>query len=209
MKRFAFTMLELIFVIIVIGILAVLAMPNFKTDPLQQAAEQMAGHIRYTQHLAMIDDKYNDKNSTWFASNWQIWFRIFGGKYYYEIFSDKDQKINSDANEEAIDPMSHQNLGNGDNGIGLPTNKDVSISEKFGITAMSFSANCKIGLGGKIAFDSMGRPYGNVSYDANVPYDKYLTQPCILKMKHGSSDKNATITIQPETGYVDVNYSIP
>ncbi len=31
MKRFAFTMLELVFVIIVIGILAVLAMPNFNT----------------------------------------------------------------------------------------------------------------------------------------------------------------------------------
>ncbi|MDO9208669.1 MAG: prepilin-type N-terminal cleavage/methylation domain-containing protein, partial [Sulfuricurvum sp.] len=39
MKRFAFTMLELVFVIIVIGILAVLAMPNFNRHPLQEAAE--------------------------------------------------------------------------------------------------------------------------------------------------------------------------
>jgi prepilin-type N-terminal cleavage/methylation domain-containing protein len=57
MKRFAFTMLELIFVIIVIGILAVLAMPSFNKNSLAEAAEQVAGHIRYTQHLAMVDDK--------------------------------------------------------------------------------------------------------------------------------------------------------
>jgi prepilin-type N-terminal cleavage/methylation domain-containing protein len=33
MKRYAFTLLELVFVIIVIGILAVLAMPNFRGNP--------------------------------------------------------------------------------------------------------------------------------------------------------------------------------
>lgn len=207
MKRFAFTLMELVFVIIVIGILAVLAMPNFSTNPLNQATEQIAGHIRYTQHLAMVDDKYSDTNSTWFASNWQIWFRISGGKYYYEVFSDENQEGNSNANEEAIDPMTHQNLGNGDVGVGLPANKDVSITEKFGITGMSFSANCKLGQGGKIAFDSLGRPYGDVSYDPNDPYYKYLTQPCVIQMKHGGSDKNSTITIQPETGYVSVSYN--
>jgi type II secretory pathway pseudopilin PulG len=207
MRRFAFTMLELVFVIIVIGILAVLAMPNFRTNPLEQAAEQIASHIRYTQHLAMIDDKYDDNNATWFASNWQIWFRISGVQYYYEIFSDKNQETNSDADEEAIDPLTNKNLGNGLAGIGLPNNKDVSITEKYGITDMDFSANCIIGQGGKIAFDHMGRPYGNVSYNANVPFFSYLTQPCVFDMKHGSSDKNATITIQPETGHVSVSYN--
>lgn len=207
MKRFAFTMLELVFVIIVIGILAVLAMPSFNKNSLAEAAEQVAGHIRYTQHLAMVDDKYNDRNATWFASNWQIWFRISGGKYYYEIFSDRDQETNSDADEEAVDPMTHQNLGNGAAGIGLPINKDVSLTEKYGITEMSFSANCKIGQGGKIAFDHLGRPYGDVSYNVNDPFYKYLTQPCTFQMKHSDSDQNATITIRPETGYVSVSYN--
>lgn len=206
MKRFAFTMLELVFVIVVIGILAALAIPNLSTSPLQQAAEQIAAHIRYTQHLALMEDKYNDKNATWFSSNWQIWFRIYQGKYYYEVFSDKNQETNSNASEEAIDPLTHKNLGNGDNGVGLPDNNDVNLTGKFGITQMSFSANCKIGQGGKIAFDNLGRPYGDVSYDSNDPYYKYLTQPCTIDIKHGSSDKNATITIQPESGYVSVVY---
>lgn len=207
MKRFAFTMLELIFVIIVVGIIAVLAMPNLSTNPLQQAAEQIAGHIRYTQHLAMMDDKYNDRNSTWFSSNWQIWFRIYQGRYYYEVFSDQDQETNSDVNEEAIDPLTNKNLGNGNSGVGLPSNNDVNITGKFGITEMAFSSNCKIGQGGKIAFDNLGRPYGDVSYDPNDPYYKYLTQPCTMNIKHGASDRNATLTIQPETGYVSVVYN--
>ncbi|MEW5831254.1 MAG: type II secretion system protein [Campylobacterota bacterium] len=206
MKRSAFTLLELVFVIIVIGILAVLAMPNMRTSPLQQAAEQVASHIRYTQHLAMSDDKFDDTNSTWFASNWQIWFRISGGKYYYEVFSDRDQETNSDANEEAIDPLTKRNLGNGDVGVGLPSNQDVSITEKYRIVALDFSPNCRIGQGGKIAFDHFGRPYGDVSYNPNDPYFKYLTQPCIFEMEH-ESDGNATITIQPETGYVSVRYN--
>ncbi len=207
MKRFAFTMLELVFVIIVIGIISVLSIPNMSTNPLQQAAEQIASHIRYTQHLALMEDKYNDQNATWFASNWQIWFRIYNGKYYYEVFSDKDQEGNSDANEEAIDPLTNNNLGNGDNGVGLPSNNDINITGKFGITSMVVSDNCKIGQGGKIAFDNLGRPYGDVSYDPNNPYYKYLTQPCTINIKHGGSDTNATITIQPETGYVSVVYN--
>lgn len=207
MKRFAFTMLEFVFVIIVIGIIAALAMPNMSTNPLQQAAEQIATHIRYTQHLAMMEDKYSDRNATWFASNWQIWFRISNGHYYYEVFSDRDQEGNSDANEEALDPLTHQNLGNGDNGLGLPDNTDINITGKFGITLMVFSSNCRVGQGGKIAFDNFGRPYGNVSYNANSPYFKYLTQPCTINITQGGSDTNATITIQPETGYVSVVYN--
>jgi prepilin-type N-terminal cleavage/methylation domain-containing protein len=207
MHRLAFTLLELVFVIIIIGILAVMAMPNFMTNPLQQATEQMAGHIRYTQHLAMVDDKYDPNNSTWFASNWQIWFRIFQGKYYYEVFSDKDKEGNSDAGEEAIDPLTHRNLGNGDNGVGLPDNNDINITNKYGITQMSFSANCRKSQGGKIVFDHLGRPYGDVSYDPNDPYYKHLIQPCVLELTHGGDNKTATITIQPETGYVSVVYN--
>ena len=57
MKK-AFTMLELVFVIVVIGILAAAIIPSTRTNPAQEAAIQLLSDIRYTQHLAMIDDKY-------------------------------------------------------------------------------------------------------------------------------------------------------
>ena len=65
MKK-AFTMLELVFVIVIIGILAVVAMPSFQRDTLQEAGNQIISHIRYTQHLAMMDDKFNPADATWF-----------------------------------------------------------------------------------------------------------------------------------------------
>ncbi len=57
MKR-SFTLVELIFVIVVIGILAAVIIPRLGTSNLQKASEIFINTIRYTQHLAMIDDKY-------------------------------------------------------------------------------------------------------------------------------------------------------
>ena len=65
----AFTMLELVFVIVVSGILAATFIPRFDRDNLQEAADQVISHIRYTQHLAMVDDKFlADKNISHFSN---------------------------------------------------------------------------------------------------------------------------------------------
>lgn len=206
MKRHAFTMLELVFVILVISILAVLGIPSFQKNLLQEATEQIAGHIRYTQHLAYLDDKYDLNDTNWRAENWQIWFRIYQGSYYYEVFSDKNHGANSNADEEAIDPISHDKLGNGISGIGLPQNQRMNLTETYGITMMSFSQNCAAGQGGQIAFDNIGRPYGDVTYDPNDPYYKLFKEPCIIQLHHEDTDMNSTISIYPETGYVLVKF---
>ena len=115
--RFAFTLLELIFVIIVVGILAVVLYPRIGTQNLDQAASKFIETIRYTQHLAMIDDKfapdekftpYDDstrqKKATqqWFKQWWafQVW--SYNGASYSSacdrrgpgliVFSDKPSK---------------------------------------------------------------------------------------------------------------------
>lgn len=59
MKK-AFTMLELVVVIVVIGIIAVAALPRINDDHIAEAADQVMSHIRYTQHLAMQDSKVGD-----------------------------------------------------------------------------------------------------------------------------------------------------
>ncbi len=209
MKK-AFTMLELIFVIVLVGILSYFATSGFSRNSLREAADQVISHIRYTQHLAMMDDKFNDDRSwtgdskgAWFASNWQIWFRIFDGSYYYEVFSDRNRGNNSDAIEEAIDPLTGKGMGNGGIGLGLPENKDFDLSKKFGITNLTFTSNCLLGNGGKISFDSLGRPYGNVSYVANDRFWKYLNDDCNITL--GNSEGNVTITITKETGYTYIS----
>lgn len=42
------------------------------------AKNQVIAHIRYTQHLAMMDDKFNADESTWYKRRWQIWFSKTG-----------------------------------------------------------------------------------------------------------------------------------
>jgi len=198
MKRFAFTMLELIFVIIVIAMLAVLAMPNFNRNLLQEAADQVAGHIRYTQHLAMNDDKFDPNDGNWHIENWQMQFKPLMGDVYYEIYSDVNHGGNSDNNESAIDPLTHE---------ALDGNSEITnLTQKFGITAVAFSNNCHAGASiGELAFDKMGRPYYYITSTqpaANHIYQYLLTADCVISLQ--GAEGNATITVRPETGYVSV-----
>jgi prepilin-type N-terminal cleavage/methylation domain-containing protein len=204
MKRFAFTLLELVFVIIVIGILAVLAMPNFNRNPLVEAAEQVAGHIRYTQHLAMVDDKFDPNDQLWFRENWQIEFKS-ATNVYYEIYSDIDHLGNSDSTthkEEATDPLT---------GDSLDGNSDITdLKKKYAIESVTFSANCRgNGTGKELAFDALGRPYYYIT-SANPPVTNMsqylLTSDCNITLVH-PTEGNAIITVRPETGYVSVSYN--
>lgn len=202
MKRTAFTLLELVFVLIIIGILAVLAMPNFRGHPLQDAAEQVASHIRYTQHLAMVDDRYKENNTTWFRERWQIRFRRLTPETGYVIFSDRNQQRNSDNNETAIDPLTGERIN------GFLNYRNANLTTKYGITDVNSSCwqddNTLVATNrGVIVFDNLGRPYRGVS-DATTPFQYLLTQSCVIKLVH--PDGNATITVRPDTGYVAVTY---
>lgn len=202
MKRFAFTLLELVFVIIVIGILAVLAMPNFDRKPLQEAAEQVAKDIRYTQHLAMVDEKFDPTDQFWFRENWQIEFTSTSSNVFYKIYSDMDQEGNADNNELALDPLTGDKLYVDTINH---TSDRTNLKKKFGITAVAFSSTCNTGK--ELSFDVLGRPYDYVSEsepDTNNIYEHLLTQECTITLTH--PDGTATITIQPETGYVSVSY---
>lgn len=208
MKRFAFTMLEFVFVIIVIGILAVLALPNFNRHPLQEAAEQVAKHIRYTQHLAMVDDKFDPTDDTWWQKRWQIHFEdAAGGEKIYVIYNNLDGDTNEDDNETARDPLSGKLM----RGVDIDTTSnpgkytgELMISKTYGITNVSFSNDChpSSATSSRLGFDHLGRPYFHTANAA--PYDDLLVNDCIITLTH--PDGTASITVQPETGYVSVSY---
>lgn len=218
MKRFAFTMLELVFVIIVIGILAVLAMPSFGSNPLQQAAEQVAGHIRYTQHLAMVDDKFDPIDSQfkanpgytatydhlWFREYWRIRFYTNSSNVYYAVFSDKDREGNIDTashTEPAIDPLTGLYLYVGNSASDPKNNSKMNLTETYGIS--NVASTCDTG-NIDIYFDQFGRPYSGSIAGTN-PYAALLQNDCTITLAH-QTEGNATITIRPETGYVSVSY---
>lgn len=201
MKK-AFTMIELIFVIIVIGILAVVVMPRSSSNKLQEAATQVLSHIRYTQHLAMIDDKFDENNATWWQKRWQIRFphtTISGvDTYYYEVFRDENGQGNSDANEEAIDPLTKQTIGDGHTAVAsIADNAITNLTKRYGI--LNVTGTCVIGGAYRtIGFDFIGRPYLDVYTGI---YSNPVPSPNGCTVILNSNEGNVTIKIHPETGY--------
>jgi len=217
MKK-AFTMIELIFVIVVIGILAAVIIPSTRTNPLQEAAIQMLSHIRYTQHLALIDDKYGDQGSAnWKYARWQIVFTANGSsysnyEYAYTIFSDS-LSYGGDASfgEIAKNPQNTDQIMTGGYGSGtmditsttFKGMKKLNLGMTYGISSVLLSGGCS---GLNITFDSFGRPYDG-KHDLGAGTDTHALIPtdCNIVLKD-SADNNVTITIRAETGYASIDF---
>lgn len=174
----AFTMIELIMIIVVVGILAVAVIPRVDRDTLVEATNQVASHVRYTQHLAMLDNKYNPRDSNWYRNRWKI------------TFSNNSYSITS-GNTNAKNP---QAPGKDLNPTGSP---ELNLERKYGIT--SIISTCGNNGQTEIIFDEIGRPYSN--FLGVVGVDGLLQNDCNITISDGGS-KNGIITIYKETGYI-------
>lgn len=204
MKRTAFTMLEIIVVLVVIGILAVNTMPSFQRDNAAEVTVKLADHIRYTQHLAMVEDKYDPTRANWHRERWRIEMR---GNGVYAIYDDSNATGTAgapDQGEVPANPLDRSKVLDG--GIsGLPNiTQDMALN-----AALTFSAPCGATNGSLIlSFDHMGRPMTGSRHLAPLPYSnnttqagRLLTAACTITVTV-AGDTPTTITIQPETGYV-------
>ena len=225
MKK-AFTMLELVVVIVVIGIIAVAALPRINDDHIAEAADQVMSHIRYTQHLAMQDSKVGDGDK-WYKKRWSIGFTEAKacddpkGNWKYTIYFDNSGTTgnpNSPA-EVAKDPQNPSKFMSAGWSGGDPycnqSSSKFNLTRKFGIIAGSdgIKLGGECGKGGlqTISFDEFGRPMKSVSTTGNggakSGYDRIIhgDQNCTITLK--TAKKQAVITVSPETGYLQVAYS--
>lgn len=193
MKSNAFTILELIIVIVVAGILSAVVLPRLERDRLHEATRQVVRHIQYTQHLAMVDDVYNDANGTWYKAMWRISFR---SNNCYVVSSNTDHNANYDRNESAIDPLTGTLLySNTDCVQESSDDSNMFLEQKYGIDNITFNSAC--GNNRFIAFDYLGRPHKTLS-NAN----DLVTSLCTITLHSGA--REAVITITEQTGYVKV-----
>ncbi|QIR75233.1 type II secretion system protein [Sulfurospirillum diekertiae] len=222
MKK-AFTMLELVFVIVVVGILSYFVSTGFQRNPLREAADQLVSHIRYTQHLAMMDDKFSLTDASWALGRWQLYFSNNTGsddQWAYTIFSDwkAGHTGNPDMGEVAVNPLnSSQYLTGGTSGTNIihysdqSATKELNIGHKYGIKDITFSGGCRSNVK-YIHFDYLGRPMNSLSTN---PYElpatgwhKLLTTQCKITLcdkdcTDGSAQK-VSIAIEAETGYTHI-----
>lgn len=216
-------MLELVMVIVVLGILAALAMPRMDRDIRQNAADTILSAIRYTQHLALMDNK-NDRTSTGPAAlqtNWQrgLWHIRFGsydsGKgWFYTVSSSQDGNPNVDKDETALDPANGKYMYHlaGDATFDeTDEGPSIFLTEKYGINNVDFS-NCtgKIGASqgdnaaSHIAFDYMGRPHKGI-YGATNDYATVMHADCTIRFDFIDTDlASLNILIEKETGYAHI-----
>jgi len=222
LKKSAFTMLELVMVITVLGILAVLALPRMERDVRQEAADDILSAIRYTQHYALMDNVINPNNSNWQRAFWRFGFEgcSDNGVFYY-IGSDKDLQGNIDAGEEAMDPSNGNPMMGVNNKpcegdlsaqsitIGTqqyPSSSNIFITKKYGISDsnITYAGGCS-DTNQHIAFDNLGRPHTGITNIARPDFATLLQADCNLTFSfEDSSITPVTITIEKETGYAHI-----
>lgn len=214
MKKSAFTVIELIFVIVVIGILSVVFIPKFGQNKLSQAANQVVADIRYTQHLAMSDDKYDPTTQDWYRKRWQLVFNSDAYTYNkdaYTIFADENTNAQptltlGEVARNPSDPSKY--MTGGYSGViysdGVGATEKMNLGSKYGITNVNFSSSCSYYGSQRISFDHLGRPLRGSPSGFTAPYasSRMITSPCDINISRGSD--SVIIRIEPETGYVHI-----
>lgn len=175
MKK-AFTLLELIFVVVIAGILAFVLIPKSSDTKLLESANQLISHIRYAQQLALNNDQFDPNDKDWYKKMWRIEFENNGT---YKVWRGNVAQ----SNKIAPDPAN-------------PGQKLKDVQLKRGIIAK----------GKKVIFDELGRVYSdqatNKSYEHKIEQNTTIK----LCKGSASSDctgkERIELIIQAETGYI-------
>jgi len=215
MKKNAFTLIELVFILVLIGILSVVIISNNKRSLLDEAATQLISHIRYTQYLSMKDDTYNAKDKNWYKKRWQLVFsksNATDNEVAYTIFADTVGNSTGDANPDEIarNPQNKdQLLTGGYSGSSLLDitkkqfigNKKLNLGKTYNIKEVKLSGGCRYS---RIYFDYLGRPMFGAQDSLKGPYTaktrRVISSNCNIKLTT-KDNKSITVVIEPETGY--------
>jgi len=204
-KKSGFSMLELVFVIIVLGILASFAMPRFDRDLRQDAADTILSNIRYAQNMAMNDYRHNADDIKWQKSFWQ--FSVEGCSddgVFLRVGSDGDYEGDISLAEAAIDPanglpMFWQNYDDCEGGGDGNVSPSIFLTKRFGVRLMTGTGGCNNVK--RIFFDHLGRPHVRVNDGTTPFYGSYMSTECVFEFEFTQDEESVKIHILPETGY--------
>jgi prepilin-type N-terminal cleavage/methylation domain-containing protein len=203
MHKKAFTMLELVLAIIVLGILASLTIPRLDRDLRQEAEVKIISAIRYTQNLALSDNKTEPKDSNWQQKLWQIKFDTT--LLFYVVFSDNNKDSSAQKNEATLDPANGKYMYHAENDTSFDESDEspaIFLEKKYGIKSIALTGDPLCAGKDHIAFDAWGRPHSDIGNATHV-YSTYLKSNCTVTFKFKDSNFNDLILeINAETGLV-------
>ena len=216
MKKKAFTLLELVFVIVVLGILAALAIPRMERDIRQEAADNIVSAIRYAKHMALMDDVTDPRHNDWQKAFWRFGVRTClatEGDVFYYVGSDSSREGNIDNTEAAVDPLTDKIMIGAAgtscaDGVNNNASPNIFISHKYGIKNTNMFTNCGGGdadAARYVGFDHLGRPHTGFSGSSTPDYSTLLHSDCDLTFEfENTSIPDLVIRIEKGTGHIYV-----
>ncbi len=198
----SFTLIELLFTIILVSIVSGIIYSKIKTSKLDLAVNRIILYLNYTKYLASIENQYDVTDSKWFKKLWTFKFQRCRSSVtglYFIVYSDKDTDGYIDKIETAIDPLNSRHLysSNWCNEKSSSNNKYVLLSNEYNIVSVDVSCNNTSSLG-QISFDQYGRIYSKLS---NGEYSNEIEQDCIITLKDKNNDQKS-IKISANTAYI-------
>lgn len=218
----AFTVIEVIFIIIIVSILSSIFISKLDTKDLLKGVYIIARDLEYTKHLAIIYDitlPSDIKISTvteqdFKKGNVNLIRQMWGMKFYDEY---KDGKItiknpnyiiykNTFSGKPTITTLAIDYMDKGcvlgiDSNKKLftkdiKTSKRLDIKKTYGINNVEFLGSCS-GVK-QIFFDSEGVPYANSS----LRKLESIKKECVIRFS--SKNDKKCIVIYPQSGYIAI-----
>ena len=212
----AFSLIEVLIVLVLIGILATYTIPRLDRDTRSEAINHILHMIRYTQNLALHDNRHNRFDSRWQRAFWR--FQIYncknGSGIFYVIGTDYDYSRGINRSETAIDPSNGKFTFwdtrkacpvDSTDALNNQVSPNIFLSQKYGIQNVTFNRcapNERRYTARHIGFDHFGRPYKSYTRSYIPNNWGYATQNCTITFSfQDSSIQPFTIVVPNESGY--------
>lgn len=173
----AFTMLELVIVIVAVGILALAALPRLDRDQLGSAVDDIMAAVRKTQLLAMQDNTFDPTDPNWNTRRWRI------------SLSSNSYVISQSRTGREIEGVLDKKYGVTFADIDCPVDYHPDPIHWIGFDE----------YGRILDPNNLARGYGN-----DAVYSAFYQSPCVIEVR--TKHQKATITVAPVTGAMDVSY---
>ncbi|MDR0747814.1 MAG: hypothetical protein LBE89_08030 [Helicobacteraceae bacterium] len=196
------TFIELISVIVIVAILTMIAMTMFSENKLTAAADKLVTDIKYTQHLAVMEDRYTPGDADWEKRRWRIHLDTTGDKSYTIFKVDSASAIftaPTTIDDIASNPMTNGRLSGGFAGVPGLSGDQITDEMKLSYqdaNTITFGGSCAGGPSKMIGFDEMGRPY--VWDTATLDFER-LVGACTITLS--AEHESHCIAIDGESGY--------
>lgn len=196
----AFTLLELLFIIVIISIIASQVTIKSQNTNLDLAVKQLKLYINYTRYIAHIDNKYSIDDPEWKKKLWTLKFQRCSsttGGLYFVVYSDTSGGTAHFKKQECLkDPLSNKYLySNYDCKVSNDESRYILLTKEYGIEKVEVSCNTTSAIG-QISFGYDGRVYSKLG---NNPVE--INNRCDIKI-YDKENRSRTISIEPKTGYI-------